>query len=275
MVYFYAWLMDDHDVCALMTLLSPSFLKRHLRGLALPVLLIALWQYLSQQGPTYAYVFVPLQTIAATLWELIEAGELPLHIWASVSTALKSLAIGGCIGFVLGALMSFSRVVDAAAGPLYHALRQIPTLGLIPLIALWFGNSEFSKLLVVSLATFEVMTLNTYEGLRSVERKLLEVGNVLTFSRTQMFFRILIPAALPSVLTGLMQAVAFAWLATVGVELLFTIGPGLSVIMERAQLAQRMDIVILCIVLIGLLGLAMNALCVQLGRRLLRWRPVR
>lgn len=251
---------------------SVSSTGRFVRGLALPLLLIALWQYLSTLGPGYAYAFVPLQNIGRSLMELLGSGELLVHIVASVSTALKSLVIGGGIGLLLGALMAFSRVVDALIGPLYHALRQVPTLGLIPLIGLWFGNSELAKLVVVSLATFEVMTLNTYEGLRNIEQKYVEVGRVLTFSRPQLFRRVLLPVALPSIFTGLMLAVAFAWLATVGVELLFTVGPGLSVIMERAQMAERMDIVIICITFIGLLGLAMNQLCVALSRRVLRWR---
>jgi sulfonate transport system permease protein len=245
------------------------------RGLVIPFLLIALWQYLSTLGPTYAYAFVPLNTIFHSTIELIKTGDLFLHIGASISTALKSLVIGGSIGFLLGSLMALSRIVDALIGPLYHVLRQVPTLGLIPLIGLWFGNTEFSKILIVSLATFEVMTLNTYEGLRSVEKKFLELGKVLTFSRFQLFFRVLLPVALPSITTGLMLAVAFAWLATVGVELLFTVGPGLSVVMERAQLAERMDIVIICVTLIGLLGLAMNQVCVVLSKRLLRWRQTR
>lgn len=243
-----------------------------LRGLVLPFLLLALWQYLSTLGPGYAYAFVPLNNIGHSLLELIGSGELPRHIYASVTTALKSLVIGGAIGIALGSLMALSRAVDALIGPLYHALRQVPTLGLIPLIGLWFGNSELSKIVVVSIATFEVMALNTYEGLRSVETRYLEVGRVLTFNRRQLFFRVLLPVAVPSIITGLMHAVAFAWLATVGVELLFTVGPGLSVIMERAQLAERMDIVIICILFIGLLGLLMNQSCIWLGRRLLRWR---
>jgi sulfonate transport system permease protein len=246
-----------------------------LRGLLLPALLVGLWQFLSTRGPEYAYAFVPLNNIFHSLLDLIRSGELPLHIYASVSTALKSLVIGGGIGIALGSLMAFSRPVDIVIGPLYHALRQVPTLGLIPLIGLWFGNTEFSKIFVVSIATFEVMTLNTYEGLRSVETRYLEVGRVLTFDRRQLFFRVLLPVALPSIITGLMHAVSFAWLATVGVELLFTVGPGLSVIMERAQLAERMDIVIICITFIGLLGLTMNQLCVLLSRRLLRWRNTR
>lgn len=245
------------------------------RGLVLPALLIAVWQFLSTQGPNYAYAFVPLGTIGTSLVELIRSGEIFVHIHASVSTALKSLLIGGSIGVLVGAAMALLRPVDILLGPLYHALRQVPTLGLIPLIALWFGNSEFSKLLVVSMATFEVMVLNTCEGLRSVDRRFSEVGAVLTFNRRQLFFRVQLPMALPSIFTGLMLAVAFAWLATVGVELLFTVGPGLSVVMERAQLAERMDIVIICITLIGLLGLVMNQLCVLLSRRVLRWRDNR
>jgi len=246
--------------------------KTLLKGMVLPALLIGAWQILSGLGPRYAYAFVPLDTLFSSLVELIQSGELWVHIAASLGTALKSLAIGGGIGVLLGTAMAVARPIDIAVSPLYHALRQVPTLGLIPLIGLWFGNSEFSKILVVSLATFEVMTLNTYEGLRSVERKYFEVGQVLTFNRAQIFWRILLPVALPSMLTGLMHAVSFAWLATVGVELLFTVGPGLSVIMERAQMAERMDTVILCISIIGLLGLCMNQLCVLLARRLLRWR---
>jgi len=242
------------------------------RGLVLPALLLGVWQYLSTLGPGYAYAFVPLGSIGHSLLELIASGELPRHGYASVGTALKSLCIGGTLGILLGSLMALSRVADVVIGPLYHALRQVPTLGLIPLIGLWFGNTELSKIVVVSIASFEVMTLNTYEGLRGVENRFLEVGRVLTFSRAQLFFRVLLPVAIPSITTGLMHAVAFAWLATVGVELLFTVGPGLSVIMERAQLAERMDIVIICILFIGLLGLLMNQVCVWLGRRLQPWR---
>ena len=246
-----------------------------LRGLLVPCLLIGLWQYLSTLGPDYAYAFIPLRDIARSLRELIASGELLLHIVASLKTASTGLAIGGAIGLLLGAAMAFSRVVDFLVGPLYHALRQVPMLGLIPLVALWFGNTEFSKILVVSLATFEVMTLSTYEGLRSAEAKYIEVGRVLTFSRLQLLRHVLLPSAVPSIVTGLMHAVAFSWLATVGVELLFTVGPGLSVIMERAQLALRMDTVIVCIVFIGVLGLVMNQCCVLLSRWILRWRNTR
>ncbi|MEH8016577.1 ABC transporter permease [Rheinheimera muenzenbergensis] len=243
------------------------------RGIIVPVLLLALWQLLSTLGPQYAYAFVPLQHLAHSAVALISSGELLLNIRASLWVALQSLLTGGSIGLVLGLLMVYWRWLDLALGPVYHTLRQIPTMGLIPLIGLWFGNTETAKLIIVSLATFEVMLLNSYEGLTRVEPRYRELASSLSLSKAQLFRYVLLPGATASIMTGVFHAVAFAWLATVGVELLFTVGPGISVIMERAQLAERMDVVIICITTIGLLGFAMNQFCVWLARRLLAWRP--
>lgn len=242
------------------------------RGMVVPLLLLLLWHWLSTLGPQYAYAFVPLKQLVASAASLIESGELLLNIRASLWVASQSLLLGGSIGLLLGILMAYWRWLDFALGPIYHTLRQIPTMGLIPLIGLWFGNTETAKLIIVSMATFEVMLLNSYEGLKRVEPRYHELAATLTLSKPQLFRYVLLPAAMASIITGIFHAVAFAWLATVGVELLFTVGPGISVIMERAQLAERMDIVIICITTIGLLGLAMHQLCVWLASRLLAWR---
>jgi sulfonate transport system permease protein len=250
-------------------------LRHAFRLLALPALLVALWHHASQQGVSAAYAFVPLSDIWTGFVELAGSGELLLHLSASLGTALTGLACGSIAGFLLGTLMALSRPLDAMLSPLFNALRQVPTMGLIPVIALWFGTGEFSIKLLVSIATFEAMTLSAHEGIRNVERRYLELGRSLMFSRGQTLAKILLPAAFPSLLTGLLQSVSLAWMATVGAELLFTVGPGLGVIMERAQIAARMDLVIVCLVFIGLLGTAMNAFCAALGRRVLRWQHFR
>lgn len=244
------------------------------RGLVVPLLLIVLWEIMSRWSTQFAYAFVPVRDIAHSFLELVRSGELLMHIVASLATALRGLLFGGMAGCAIGVLMAFFRPVDLLLNPLFQALRQVPNLALIPLIVLWFGNTEFSKLLVVSLAVGEVMLLNTYEGLHNVDRKLIEVARAFTLNRAQIFRYILIPAALPSISVGIQHAVAFAWLATIGVELLFTVGPGLSVIMERAQMAARMDIVMVCLGFIALLGYAIHHVCQVLARRLLRWRQV-
>jgi sulfonate transport system permease protein len=241
-------------------------------GLPLPLLLLGIWQWASTQGESYAFAFVPLQTIAQAFVELVGGGSLAINLWASVQTALTGLLSGLVFGIGLGFLMAYWTGLGRFLNPLVQALRQVPSLALIPLVALWFGNTEFSKLLVVGLAVFEVVVLNTYEGLHRVDTRYLELARALTLSRPQLFRHVLLPAALPSVATGVQHGVAFAWLATVGVELLFTVGPGLSSVMERAQTAARMEVVIVCLVFIALMGLAMHHAVRWACERGLRWR---
>ena len=127
----------------------------------------------------------------------------------------------------------------------------------------------------MSLAAFYPIVLNTFEGMRGVEKKYIEVSSVLKFNRFQLFINVLLPAAMPSILTGVMHALAFAWISTVGTELLFSTGPGLGGLMQIAQEASRMDIVIIAVASIGLTGLLMNTGLSRISQYLLRWRSVR
>lgn len=248
--------------------------RQILLALVFPVSAVVVWELLSRLGDEYAYAFVPLAAIGASFMELLRSGDLAAHLGASLGTAIRGFVIGCASGFGLGFIMAFVRPIDLLLNPLVQALRQIPNLAMIPLIGLWFGNTEFSKMLVVSLAVFEVMALNTYEGLHQTDVRFLEVARALKLSRWQTFRRILVPASLPSVSIGVQHAVAFAWLSTIGVELLFTVGPGISGVMERAQTGARMDLVIVCLVFIAVLGFVMQRVCRKASNGLLRWRNV-
>ena len=246
-----------------------------LHGLLLPLGVALLWEFMSRQGDAYAYTFVPLTQIARSFLELIQSGELLINLEATLQTTVIGLLLGGVAGILVGGLMAVSAIANKLIGPLYHTIRQVPLLGLIPLIALWFGNGLFSKVLIVSLAAFYPIVLNTFEGMRGVEKRYIEVAAVLKFNRLQLFFHVLLPAAMPSIMTGVMQALAFAWISTVGTELLFSSGPGLGGLMQVAQEASRMDIVIIAVASIGLTGLLMNSGLSRVSQYLLRWRSVR
>jgi len=248
---------------------------QHLHGLLLPLAVAAIWEFMSRQGDAYAYTFVPLSQVVTGFIELLKSGELLVNLAATLQTTVTGLIIGGVAGLLVGGLMAVSPTANKLIGPLYHTMRQIPLLGLIPLIALWFGNGLFSKILIVSLAAFYPIVLNTFEGMHGVEKKFVEVASVLKFSRLQLFVKVLLPAAMPSILTGVMHALAFAWISTVGTELLFSTGPGLGGLMQVAQEASRMDIVIIAVASIGLTGLLMNAGLSFVSQYLLRWRSVR
>jgi len=245
------------------------------RGWLIPVALLLVWEVMSRQSAENAYAFASISQIYHGLLEIISTGELQQGVAASLQRAFLGLLIGGSIGFGVGAVMALWRVADVLIGPLYHMLRQVPLMGLVPLFSLWLGNGDPSKLLVVCLSAFYPMVLATYESLHQVEGKYKEVGDVYKLGRRKTLFKILLPAALPSIFTGISFALAFAWLATIGSEILFSAGAGLGNIMMNAQAASRMDILIILTALIGVLGYLMNLVIQRAGRYLFRWRNLR
>jgi sulfonate transport system permease protein len=243
-------------------------------GFIVPGIVLGAWELASRRDDVHAYAFTPVAAIGRAFIETLGSGALVGSLAASLQRACLGLLIGAVAGLTVGGLMGSSRWIDRAIGPLYHGLRQIPLLGLAPLFGLWFGSGEGAKLVVISLASFYPITLATAEGLHNVERAHREVARVLGLGRAQTLRHVLFPAAIPFVVTGLLQALAFTWIATVGSELLFNVGAGLGELMAQGQTAGRMEIVIVGVTTIAVVGLFLNQIIARLGQRLLRWRPL-
>ncbi len=254
--------------------MSPR-IRTILLGCIVPLVLLLLWESQARRGGTHAYAFAPLGQIARSFVVMATDGSLLRQAVASLQRALSALVIGGGIGILVGTALGIWRPFERAATPLINTMRQVPILGWLPLIALWFGNGDGAKLLLVSLAAFYPTVLNTQKGLSGADRNLLEVGALYGFSRWQSLRRIAWPSALPLMFTGISQALAFAWIATIGVELLFSASAGLGTEMMAAQVAARTDIVIICIFCVGAMGFTMNQGFAALRRRALRWQPTR
>jgi sulfonate transport system permease protein len=245
---------------------------KSLRGWVLPTLLLAAWEYASHRDAAHAYAFVPLEQALAALRELLGNGDLWLNLKGSLVRACEGLGLGVLFGVGTGVLMAFSRAALTLINPLYQSIRQVPLLGLTPLIGLWLGNGEPAKVFIIALAAFYPMVLSTYEGLHNVDARYREVGLVYGFSRIQLFRRVLLPAALPSLLAGLQQAVPFAWIVAVAGELLFNVGAGLGNLMMVAETGARMDVIIVCVAGITVMGVAMSQMVSLLSAHALRWR---
>lgn len=243
-----------------------------IKGALLPLALLGAWQWASGQGAAAAYIFVSLGDLAHSLRDLLVTGELWVHLRASLGRALAGLLLGGSAGIVTGALMAQSPLADRLIGPLFHSIRQVPLLGLIPLLGLWVGNGDGAKLLVIAIAAFYPTVLNTYAGMRQVEGRLREVGQVLTLTRWQTLRQILLPGAMPAIVTGITHALAFAWLACLGGELLFSAGPGMGSLLLNGEVSGRMDVVLLAVLVIALLAQAMNVAFARLARLLVKGR---
>ena len=246
---------------------------RSVRSWVIPLLLLALWQYSSSQNAGHAYAFVPLQNVYNAFIELLKTGELLVNTWGSLKKALLGFIFGGAAGLTLGAFMAYSKIANALISPIFNAIRQVPLLGLTPLIALWLGNGESAKIFIIALASFYPLVINTYQGLSHHESKYHELASMYQFSGWREFRRIRLPQALPYILTGINLAVPFTWITTTASELLFNAGAGLGGVMMKAEANAAMDILLVCALTVTLLGIVMTALVRALSTHLLRWRP--
>ncbi|HEX7856929.1 MAG TPA: ABC transporter permease [Sphingobium sp.] len=239
-------------------------------GLIAPVLLLGWWQW---QAGHHATTFAPPSTIGPALVGMLRDGTLPGDIIATLTRAFIGLAIGAPLGIATGMAMGVWRPLDRLLGPLLNAFRQVPMIGWLPLMGLWFGVGEETQRIVIGLSAFFPAMLNSHAGVAQVERRYLEVGRVYGFTTLQRFRLILLPAAMPLILTGLTQSIAFAWIATIGTEILNGAGAGLGVEMQLAQTQQRLDMLLVVIAVTAALGFVINQIVQRLRRVLLRWQP--
>lgn len=243
-------------------------------GLVAPALLLGWWQWFATAGGAHAVALAPLGTIGAAFIELARNGTLVGDITSTLSRAFSGFLIGASLGVAIGTAMAVWPPLNRVLGPLLHALRQVPMIGWLPLIGLWFGTGTGSELIVVCLGAFFPAMLNTHAGIANVEPRYLDVGEVFRFSTTQRFVRIQLPAAMPLILTGLTQSLAFAWIGTLASELLMGAGGGLGVTLQTAQIQQRLDIILVTVAITALLGFAINQIIARVRREVLRWQPV-
>lgn len=243
------------------------------KGWLIPIILILLWQYNSGHSASHAYAFVPLQQVWEAFVTLLNSGELWYNTWGSLKKALLGFALGSCAGITLGALLAYSKWLNAFISPLFNAIRQVPLLGLTPLIALWLGNGEPAKVFIIALASFYPLVINTYQGLTQHDAKYHELALIYQFSTWREFRQIRLPQALPYMLTGINLAVPFTWITTTASELLFNAGAGLGNLMMKAEVNAEMDILLVCAMTVTILGVLMTG-CIRLAsKHLLKWRP--
>jgi sulfonate transport system permease protein len=251
---------------------SKHFIPRRLRGWVLPVLIVALWGFAVHAGG----VSSPLLVSPLEVWrrgvEQVASGELRVALSASLWRNAWGVLIGTVAGFGAGALLGASRWAERLLGPSFHTLKQISLFAWIPMLSMWFGLGEVAKIAFIALAAFFPMVLNTFEGIRSVPRELIEVGRVHAFSPWQMLARVIAPAAAPSIFTGIQLALIYGWLATLGAEYLLASGKGLGNTLIDGREHFWMDLVLFGVLVTGTVGFALNAALGVLERRLLAWR---
>ena len=240
-------------------------------GLLVPIGLLAAWQLACVSGVFPPQILVPPSDVFRALAALAETGELQRHVGESVGRLGVGFVIGGAVGLVFGAALALSRWTEAALSPLFLALWQVPVIAFVPMLVMFLGIDEQFKVAVVAIAAFFPVALATFDGFRGVPKAWLEVSRVYRLTMPQLVGRILIPATVPPVLTGLRVALTRAWLVLVAVELLAA-DSGVGQMMEMGRQLFRIDTVLAGVVVSGIIGFAIDAGARAIERRASRWK---
>ena len=237
-----------------------------------PILLILLWQAVSQLGLLRAQVLPAPIAVAEAAWRLTRSGELWTHVKISTWRALVGFAVGGGIGFVLGMANGLSRLSETLLDSTLQMIRNIPHLALIPLVILWFGIDEEAKLFLVALGVFFPIYVNTFHGVRSVDQQLLEMGRAYGMSERQLFSRVVLPGALPSVFVGLRYGLGIMWLTLIVAETI-SASSGIGYMAMNAREFMLVDVVVFAILVYAALGKLADSIARLLERVCLSWNP--
>jgi sulfonate transport system permease protein len=239
-------------------------------GLALPIVLLAGIEILVRTGVVPDHLLPAPSSIGAALWQMGAARVLH-HVLASTVRVGLGFTLGSALAIVFGAAMGLSRRLEALLNPTFQALRTIPSLAWVPILLLWMGIDEAPKIALIAIGAFFPVHLAVLTGVRDVDRKLVELGAIYRLSPAALFRRILLPAALPHVLTGLRTGLSLAWMFMVAAELIAATR-GLGYLLSDGRETGRPDLVFAAILLLALLGKLSDAVLQGIETRVLSWR---
>jgi sulfonate transport system permease protein len=240
-------------------------------GAIFPVSLLAIWQLAGDLGLISTF-FLPTPSMIFTAFgDLFANGDLTYHLGVSLKRAAVGFAIGGSIGLLLGIIAGFSRYGEYVLDPSVQLFRMIPHLAIAPLIILWFGFGEVSKILIIAKGAFFPLYINTFLGIRNVDNKLIEVTRVMGFSHLKQIFLLILPASLPQIFLGLRLSLAISWLGLVVAELIGS-QAGIGFMITLAKQNSIMEIIFVGVVIFAVVGKLIDSFVRLLERRFLRWQ---
>jgi sulfonate transport system permease protein len=238
----------------------------------IPIVLLITWQVSSSIGILSNRVLPNPVDIFTAGVDLLKNGQLVSDVWTSTKRAFVGFLIGGGIGFALGLVNGISKISERLLDSSIQMIRNIPHLALLPIVILWFGIGEEAKLFLVALGTFFPIYLNTYHGIRSVDPSLIEMAYVYELKGFSLFWHVIFPAALPSILVGVRFALGITWVTLIVAETIAA-DSGIGYMAMNAREFMQLDVVILSILLYALLGKLSDVMAKLVEKQFLKWHP--
>jgi sulfonate transport system permease protein len=241
-----------------------------LRGAIVPVGALVLLELFVRMGWVSPYVLPPPSDLYTTFLYLAE-GPLWTNIAASSLRVLIGFVAGSLLAIVIGSIVGLWYSAERYLEPSFQALRAVPSLAWVPLLMIWFGIGETSKVVLIAKSAFFPVYLSLFSGIRNVDRKLVEVGEMYRQPLPVLVWRILIPASLPHLFTGLRYGLSLAWLSVVAAELLAA-SEGIGYMLSDGRELSRPDLVLIAIICLAILGKVSDSVFKLVEDRCLSWR---
>lgn len=247
--------------------------KNLLLALTIPLLLLLLWEWSVTAGWLPNTLIASPSQVVVDFVELLLNGKIIIHSLASLYRLIFGLIFGIILGLLTGTIVGVSKLGERLIAPTLSLLAPIPPIAWIPLLIILLGIGEVSKIALIIIASALVVHLNTVQGIRSTDEKLIDIARVYRKSNFQLITKVLLPAATPQIFTGLRLALGLSWILLVAAEVIAS-SRGLGWLIWDARNFSRPDDMFVGIIVIGILGKLSDMVLVAIERRFTVWRRV-
>jgi len=252
---------------------TPQRIAAGLAPLIVPVLLLGAWEAVARFRLLPAYLFPPPSAVLAELRSLAFSGQLALHLGRSFERVLAGFALGAATATLAGALTGYSQRWRRLLDPTIQSLRSIPAIAWVPIFILWLGIAEPSKIALIAVGVFFPVYLNLMAGIANVDRKLIEAARVYRLRGARLVRTVLLPASLPSYVTGLRTGFSLAWMFVVAAELMGA-SQGIGFLLLDGENNGQPALILASMLIFALAGKSTD-LAITLGaRRVLAWQDI-
>lgn len=248
--------------------------KNVLTGFIVPAIIIILWYSVTTFGSLPTSILPSPQMVGKAFSEMTSSGQLQEDLMISLGRVIKGFLASSVVGIFLGSVMGMYGRAKRLFLPTITVIRQIPMVAWIPLIILWAGIGESSKVIIIMVAAVFPILINTLSGIEGTPEGYVEVARLYKLKKWKTFTKVYLPHALPQILVGLKLGLGVSWMAVVASELIAA-STGIGYRMNEARSLMKSDKVIVCMIVIGLIGIIMDKLISLLFDCLTPWAHLR
>lgn len=233
--------------------------RKTVLALVIPLVVLILWFYETTYGGIPVGILPSISRVGEAFQSVLQSGQLQEDLIVSFGRVLKGYLIAAFLGILLGSLMGMFRTVRELFTPVITVIRQIPIIAWIPLIILWCGIGEVSKVVIIAIAAFFSILVNTESGMESTPAGYIEVARLYKLGPWKTFVKVYLPHAIPQILVGLKLGLSISWMAVVAAEMIAATS-GIGYRMSNARSMMQADVVIVCMIVVGVVGVLMDKL---------------